>query len=74
MSRANRRFYRTLLLGLMALAVLVWTAVDQFGISRREMADLFTGTLMIAGGTIALAALCVVFWIGLRKLLRNHNE
>lgn len=69
MSKANRRFYRTLILGMAALGVMVWTAVDQFGISWQEMTGLLLGTLWIAGGTIALAALCAVLWIGLRKLL-----
>jgi hypothetical protein len=73
MTRANRRFYRTLLIGLAALAVLVWTAVDQFGISRQAMAELLFGTLWIAGGTIGLAALGAVLWIGLRKLLQRDD-
>jgi hypothetical protein len=68
MSKATRRYYRTLVLGLLALAVMVWTAVDQFGISQREMTELLLGTLWIAGGIIVLAALCATLWIGLRKL------
>ena len=68
MSKASRRYYRTLILGLVALGVMVWTAVDQFGISRQEMIELLLGTLWIAGGTIVLAALSAALWIGLRKL------
>ncbi|MBK6508218.1 MAG: hypothetical protein IPG06_01340 [Haliea sp.] len=68
MSKSSRRYYRTLILGLVALGVMVWTAVDQFGISRQEMTELLLGTLWIAGGTIVLAALCAALWIGLRKL------
>ncbi len=74
MNKANRRFYRTLLLGLAALGVLVWTAIEQFGISKQEMANLLIGTLIVAGGTIVLAGLCVVLWIGLRKLLGQHDD
>ena len=74
MSKANRRFYRTLLLGLAALGVLIWTAIEQFGIDQRQMLDLLMGTLLIAGGTIVLAALCVLIWIGLRKLLRRGAD
>lgn len=68
MSKATRRYYRTLLIGLVALGVMVWTAVDQFGISRQEITELLLGTLWIAGGTIVLAALCATLWILLRKL------
>jgi hypothetical protein len=57
MSKASRRYYRTLILGLAALGVMVWTAVDQFGISRQEMTALLFGTL----------------WIGLRKLLKQGD-
>ncbi|CAA0088665.1 Uncharacterised protein [Halioglobus japonicus] len=74
MSKASRRFHRTLLLGLAALAALVWVAVEQFGIARQDMVDLLLGTLMIAGGAIALAALCAVIWIGLRKLLQRGSD
>ncbi len=73
MSKANRRFYRTILLGLAALGVLIWAAIDQFGISHVEMANLFLGTVLIAGGTIGLAAVCAVLWIGLRNLLRGGD-
>lgn len=74
MSKANRRFYRTILLGLAALGVLIWTAIDQFGISRQAMADLLLGTLWVAGGTIVLAALCAGIWIGMRKLLAQDDR
>ena len=30
MSRANRRYYRTILLGIAAMGTLVWAAIDQF--------------------------------------------
>lgn len=71
MSKASRRFYRTLILGLAALVVMVWTAVNQFGISRQEMSELLLGTLWIAGGTIVLAGLSAALWIGLRKLFKQ---
>lgn len=73
MTRANRRFYRTLLLGLLALGVLIWAAVDQFGIPWRDMSELLLGTLWIAGGAIVLAALCTLLWVGLRALLRRDD-
>jgi hypothetical protein len=72
-SKANRRFYRTIVLGMASLGVLIWAAIDQFGISQEEMLNLLLGTLWIAGGTIGLAALCAVLWIGLRKLLQQND-
>lgn len=74
MRKANRRFYRTLFLGLVALGVLVWSAIEQFGIAWQQMVDLLMGTLMVAGGMIVLAALCVMISIGVRKLLRRGDE
>jgi hypothetical protein len=74
MSKASRRFYRTLALGLVALAALVWAAIDQFGIAREDMFELLFGTLMIAVGIIALAALGVGFWVGIRKLFRRGDD
>lgn len=73
MSKANRRFYRTVVLGLIALAVLVWAAIEQFGIPLQEMSHLLLITLWVAGGIIVLAAVCALLWVGLRKLLRQDG-
>jgi len=67
-SRATRKYYRTVLLGVAAMAALVWAAVDQFGITWEEVLDLFLVTLMVIGIVIVAAALFVGAWIGLRKL------
>ncbi|MDE0930884.1 MAG: hypothetical protein OSA77_09360 [Halioglobus sp.] len=74
MSRASRRFYRSTGLGLAALGVLVWAAVDQFGISLEEMTALFLGTLGVAGGIIALAAFLVAVLVGVRKLRQRSDS
>jgi len=73
-SRASRRFFRSTALGLAALGVLVWAAVDQFGIPVEKMAELFLGTLWVAGGIIIVAALLVVVLVGLRKLLQRSDS
>jgi len=39
-SKANRRYVRTIVIGTAALAALVWMAVDQFGIPQEEMLEL----------------------------------
>ncbi len=74
MSRASRRFYRSTGLGLAALGVLIWAAVDQFGISLDKMTELFFGTLWVAMGIIILAALLVVILVVMRKLLQRNDS
>ena len=74
MSRASRRLFRSSVLGLAALGVLVWAAVDQFDIPVEKMAELFLGTLWVAGGIIIFAALLVVVLVGLRKLLQRSDS
>lgn len=74
MSKASRRYYRTVLLGLAAMGVLIWAAIDQFELSPQEMTELFLGTLWVMGGTIVLAAVFATLWIGLRRLLRSRDK
>ena len=69
MSKARRRYYRTIILGVLAMATLLWAAIDQFGLSYEEMAELFLATLLAVGAVIVLAALVALLWIGLRRLL-----
>jgi uncharacterized membrane protein len=52
----------------------VWAAVDQFDIPVEKMAELFLGTLWVAGGIIIFAALLVVVLVGLRKLLQRSDS
>lgn len=74
MSRASRRYYRTIVLGVLAMGALVWVAMEQFGISRQEMTGLFIGTLLVAALVIAGAAIVALLWIALRKLLRRNSQ
>ena len=71
MNRASRRYYRTIVLAVLAMAALVWVAMEQFGISRQEMTGLFLGTVLVAAAVIASAAVMAGLWITLRKLLRR---
>ena len=74
MSRAQRRFYRTIILGCVALAGLIWVAVAQFGITREEITGLFTAALLVLVTVIASAAGAALLWIGLRKLSRRPRD
>lgn len=71
MSRAKRRYYRTILLGVVAMGMLVWSAMDQFNLSAEEMrASFFTAVLLILA-IVTLGATAAALWIGLRALLRR---
>lgn len=56
------------------MAALVWVAVDQFGISRREMGELFLATVMVVAVIIGAAGLVAAMWMGLRKLRARSRE
>jgi hypothetical protein len=73
-SGASRRYYRTIVLAVLAMASLIWVAIDQFGISQREMTELFVGTVLVAVLVILCAAAAVLLWVGLRKLLRREKD
>lgn len=73
MNRATRRFYRSLVLSLTALGVLIWVALDQFDVPRQEAARLLLGTLSVAASVIVLAALFAGIWIALRKWIRRED-
>ena len=73
MSKANRKYYRTIFLGTAAMATLVWAAVDQFGIPWQSMLELFYGILVVTAAIIVLAGLSAGLWIWLRKWLRDRD-
>ncbi len=74
MTKAGRRYIRTLLLAVMAMAALLWAAVDLFDIPPEEIMTLFLATAVGAAGIIAAAALVVLLWIGLRKLIARNRD
>ncbi len=71
MSRAQRRYLRTIILGILAMAALVWAAVEQFGIPLEEIGELFLATVIAVGVVIGAAAVVALLWLGLRRLLRR---
>ncbi len=68
MSRVTRRYYRTVLLGVLALGALVWMAVDQFGVPPAELWELLLATLLVVTLIIGAAAVVALLWVGLRRL------
>ncbi|MCB1677346.1 MAG: hypothetical protein KDI16_01530 [Halioglobus sp.] len=59
---------------MLGLAALVWVAMEQFGISRREMGDLFLLSVLVVSVVIGVAALAVLLWKGLRKMSRRGRS
>ena len=74
MASGNRRFYRSLLLVLAAMGALVWTAMDQFDISRREISELFLGAVLAVCLVIGAAAIVTLLWVTLRRLLSRSRD
>ncbi len=74
MARGPRRYARTVILGVLALGVLVWSAVQQFGVPLQEVRELFLGTVLGVAAVILLAAAAVLALIGLRRILRGSGE
>ena len=74
MSKANRRYIRTVILAVLAMGSLVWVAIDQFGISPQEMLSLFFVTAIGVGAIIVLAAVGVTVLNVVRKLKNQQRD
>ena len=59
LTKSYRRYYRRILLGVVAMGALVWVAADQFGITREEVSALFLASVLVVVLVIATAALVV---------------
>jgi hypothetical protein len=70
MSKPARRYARTILLGVAALAALVWMAVRQFGIPLQEMLQLGLGAFLMVAGVIIAAAVASLLFAVLRRIFR----
>lgn len=74
LASSRRRYHRTIFLGVAAMVLLIWTAVDQFGISWREMSNLFISIIIGVVALIALAGLFTAVWVGLRRVTRRSSR
>ncbi len=70
-SKANARYRRSIVLGILALASLVWVATDQFGIPPQDMGWLLVYILAGLIGIMVIAAIAVALWLGVRKLVQR---
>ncbi|MDO8863901.1 hypothetical protein Q6D67_19620 [Haliea sp. E1-2-M8] len=71
MAKRRRRHVRTLILGVLAMGVLVWGAVDTFEVPLERLWELFLQTLAVVAVLILAAAGAAVLWILLRRLLKR---
>ncbi len=71
--RGGRAYLRTLLLATVALAGLLWLAVDQFGADPDEIRGFVLGSLLLAGAAVLAAALAALVWVCVRRLLRRGD-
>ena len=69
MSKVTARHRRSVIIGVLALASLVWVATDSFGIPPQNIAWLLLYTVAGVLGVILTAAVMVALWIALRKLV-----
>jgi len=67
----RRPYWRTILLGALALGVMVWSAVEKFGVPRADMVEFFVGSVLSLLLVVAAAAVTVLLWAGLRRLFRR---
>jgi hypothetical protein len=73
-SKANRRYIRTVILAVLAMSSLVWVAIDQFEISIEEMLSLFYVTAIGVGVIIVFAAVGVTLLNVVRKLINQYRD
>ena len=73
-AKAARRYYRSIIISVVALAALVWVAVDQFDIAREEILELFVASLLALLLVVAGAGAAAFLWILLRKFFRRDNN
>lgn len=73
MSKSARRYWRTIILGTLALGVLVWGAVEQFDVPIEEVRTLLLGTVLAVLLVIAAAGIFVLLWMGARRVLRRDD-
>lgn len=68
----RRGYLRTSVLGILAMAVLVWAAVDRFEVPAERVREIFLMTLLLTG-LLALAAVVPAgLWVAWRRRRRSR--
>ncbi len=74
MSRRDKRFVRKLLMVIAAMAALVWVAMDQFGIAPSVIGELLLGVLLAVAVVIGAAAIAMLLWLSLRRIISRLRD
>lgn len=72
-AKRRRRHVRTIILGVLAMAALVWGAVDTFEVPPERLWALFLQTLAVLFTLILAAAGAAALWILLRRLWQRDD-
>lgn len=72
-ARRRRRHVRTIILAVLAMAALVWGAVDTFEVPPERLWALFLQTLGVLLALILAAAAAAALWILLRRLWQRGD-
>lgn len=73
MKKSARNYIRTIVIGTLSLAALVWLAVWRFRVDWAELLELLAVTGLLVVLVISVAASAALVWVGLRKLLRGQR-
>lgn len=77
MSSGRRRYLRTILLGVAALGLLLWTAVAQFNVPLADIRELLIGTLvalaLVIGAAAGSVAILLLARRGWRALFQDDS-
>lgn len=73
LTRAQRRYYRTIFLGVAAMGALVWSAMDQFDLSPAEVRESFMTAFLLVSLIVLAGAALAALWVIARKLLARKN-
>jgi hypothetical protein len=74
MSKANARYRRSIIIGIVALGSLVWVSTEQYGVPRENIAWMLIYTLAGVFSVIVFAAVVVGLLVALRKLKGAGRE
>lgn len=74
MARSSRRYWRTIVIGTLSMAVLLWAAIDQFGVAPQDLWRLFIGALLGAAIVVFAAGAVFLVWLVLRRVLGRFTE
>ena len=63
----RRGYRRTAVLGTLAMAVLIWAAVDRFEVPAERVWAMFQTTLLLVGLLMLAAALPAALWVAWKR-------